>query len=510
MHNTIRGRSEGVRSGPMAGTRLPAPPGAETKSVRPTRWVLVPVVAFLVLGPTALHAADEVTGRQVYVAQCAGCHGPEGAGDGPAASFIYPRPRDFLGQPFKLGGSQEEVARTIVRGIPGTSMPAFSAVIDDTETAKVASYVRALAGARAVPLSVEPLTVPEPVGSVARGRELYLEGCANCHGPTGKGDGPSAPYLRDDKGIPLRPPNYSRAAFKGGSDPASLFRRISVGMPGTPMPAYADAYAERDRWDMVAFLQSLIRSQSAAPVEKVVATRTEALPIAADDAAWSTAEETTLALNPLWQRPAWPPELTLRALHDGTTLAFQLQWPDATENRAIGRVHDFSDAVALMFPERPGALPFVGMGQGDDIARLLHWRAVGDDGGPRYSYPLLIRDSSPLEHGPYVYPARVAGNPLSPRPHSEAPEPGVLELVAAGPGTVTALPRERTHARGGGTWADGTWTVVLRRRMAVGSRDVPLPPGTVTNVAFAVWDGAAGDRDGKKSITQWLPMEIER
>ncbi len=512
MQSAIRGRNRGVRSEPLAGARGAAPPGPAPTSGPPCSRGLLALAAFLVLvlTPAELHAADGARGRQLYVAQCGGCHGPEGAGDGPAATFIYPRPRDFLGQPFKLGGSQEEVTRTISRGIPGTSMPAFSSVIDEADTAEVAAYVRSLAGARALGLSVEPVTVPDPVGSIARGRDLYIEGCANCHGQTGRGDGPSAPYLSDDTGIPIRPPNYARAAFKGGSDPAALFKRISAGMPGTPMPAYADAYPERDRWDMVAFLQSLITNQSAPPVDRVVARRTDALPVAADDPAWSKARDVTLALNPLWQRPTWPPELTVRALHDGTTLAFQLQWPDATEDRVIGRVQDFSDAVALMLPERPGAVPFVGMGQGDDVARLVHWRAVADRGGPRYAYPLLIRDSSPLEHGPDVYPARIVGNPLSPRPPSEGPEPGLLELIAAGPGTVTALPREHVHVRGGGNWSDGSWTVDLRRPMSVASEDVPMPAGTVTNVAFAVWDGAAGDRNGQKSITQWLPMEIER
>jgi hypothetical protein len=39
---------------------------------------------------------------------------------------------------------------------------------------------------------------------------------------------------------------------------------------------------------------------------------------------------------------------------------------------------------------------------------------------------------------------------------------------------------------------------------------VRLAPGTVVPVAFAVWNGSAGDRDGKKSVTIWQELAIQR
>ena len=56
----------------------------------------------------------------------------------------------------------------------------------------------------------------------------------------------------------------------------------------------------------------------------------------------------------------------------------------------------------------------------------------------------------------------------------------------------------------------GTYRVVLRRALAGrGERTITLPPGTTVPVAFAVWNGSAGDRDGKKSVTIWQDLVLE-
>jgi DMSO reductase family type II enzyme heme b subunit len=52
--------------------------------------------------------------------------------------------------------------------------------------------------------------------------------------------------------------------------------------------------------------------------------------------------------------------------------------------------------------------------------------------------------------------------------------------------------------------------VVLRRALAAtGEQAVRLVPGQTVPVAFAVWNGSAGDRDGKKSVTIWQDLRLE-
>ena len=72
--------------------------------------------------------------------------------------------------------------------------------------------------------------------SVARGRELYTKAsCAACHGETGRGDG--IQVQKDEMEMPIRPRDYTQGIFKGGRDRESLFARIALGVPGTPMPS---------------------------------------------------------------------------------------------------------------------------------------------------------------------------------------------------------------------------------------------------------------------------------
>ena len=88
-------------------------------------------------------------GREVYVAQCAHCHGATGAGDGPTAKYLYPAPRNYRPGLYKFtstGGAtptRADLTKILREGIPGTYMPAFSPYsLDETQLAAVVEYVR--------------------------------------------------------------------------------------------------------------------------------------------------------------------------------------------------------------------------------------------------------------------------------------------------------------------------------------------------------------------------------
>jgi mono/diheme cytochrome c family protein len=89
---------------------------------------------------------------------------------------------------------------------------------------------------------------------LARGRVVYRERCVLCHGETGHGDGRRD--LVDGDGHPTRPRDFTRGVFKGDPDPRALYRRIIVGLPGTPMPSNDWAYGD-DAWYVVRYVLSL-------------------------------------------------------------------------------------------------------------------------------------------------------------------------------------------------------------------------------------------------------------
>ncbi|HIE28533.1 TPA: hypothetical protein EYP66_14730 [Candidatus Poribacteria bacterium] len=57
----------------------------------------------------------------------------------------------------------------------------------------------------------------------------------------------------------------------------------------------------------------------------------------------------------------------------------------------------------------------------------------------------------------------------------------------------------------------GLWHVVLKRSLnsANPEFDVVFKPGTKRIIAFAVWNGVKSDRGGRKSISDWMELEIK-
>ncbi len=205
-------------------------------------------------------------GKAVYVRECAGCHGERGDGNGPAAAFLDPKPRNFKKRMFKLRTVEDQVPatadvlRTIERGLPGSAMPSF-AFLSPSEREQAAAYVLQLAGyldtpePKAVDLGAPPPATPE---LLARGKQVYEQAqCGACHGARGKGDGTSAASLRDDDGNPIKVRDFTGGQFRGGGEREDLYYRFTTGMDGTPMPAFRDQIKGDDRWALVDYVRSL-------------------------------------------------------------------------------------------------------------------------------------------------------------------------------------------------------------------------------------------------------------
>jgi mono/diheme cytochrome c family protein len=109
-----------------------------------------------------------------------------------------------------------------------------------------------------IPESVKQLKNPVRPSPAAfqTARDLYLDNCAECHGDTGKGDGPEA-TMHD----PL-PADLSDKKFNDGLTDGEIFYQISEGKK--PMPAFKRRLTEEERWQLVL----LVRSFAAPPTKK--------------------------------------------------------------------------------------------------------------------------------------------------------------------------------------------------------------------------------------------------
>ena len=112
----------------------------------------VPILAALGLlaGAAAPRRSPEMLarGKATYAIYCIACHGETGAGDGPVAPTLNPRPRNFSTEPFKQGAKVQQIFATLGKGVPGTAMVKFTNLSDDERWA-LAWYVLDLRGAPA-------------------------------------------------------------------------------------------------------------------------------------------------------------------------------------------------------------------------------------------------------------------------------------------------------------------------------------------------------------------------
>lgn len=214
-------------------------------------------------------------GGRVYRGACQGCHGEKGNGQGREGALLGIPPRDFTtGQyiirttPLGSLPLDTDLFGSIRRGFrPGVGMPAFT-FLSDREVWAVIAHLKTFSPRFRGEKVGAPVEVPPPPANLkdlaGPGQGIFMGpgACFVCHGFQGLGDGPAAPGLvyvsGSHQGKPVKPANLHRAAdFKGGKRPEDIFRAISTGLDGTPMPGFAASLSVEQRWQVTAFIVSL-------------------------------------------------------------------------------------------------------------------------------------------------------------------------------------------------------------------------------------------------------------
>jgi hypothetical protein len=201
--------------------------------------------------------------------------------------------------------------------------------------------------------------------------------------------------------------------------------------------------------------------------------------------------------------------ITARALHDDERLYVLVQWEDANADWLVSRQTEFTDAVAVQFPVEEGErVPAFCMGDPNAPVNIWQWKAAWQSDMERgfvdveAAYPDAQVDYYPFEEEEVFYPARAVGNVFAQTNRTTAAD----NLLAGSFGTLTQASDQVVE--GLGEWRAGRWRVVFARDLAIEGDYTQFAEGDSTNVAFAVWDGAAGERDGTKSVSQFLTLEV--
>lgn len=496
--------------------------------------------SLLVLGAGASAAQTAEPGGPLYQKLCSQCHGEKGDGKGIAAPRLLPKPRDFTSGKFKIRHTpngalptDDDLRHVIREGMPYTSMPAWKHLPDgDIETLvqAVKSFSPDFADAAKKPA---PIAIPKAPTftkeNAEKGREVYTRiGCAACHGEQGRGDGPSAPTLKDDWNHPIRPADLSmRWTFRGGASREDIFRTLSTGLNGTPMPSFAESLSDEERWRLVDFIDGLDPRDTPGYSNLLqVKWSADDLDLAQGKALFAQAAPAYFPIVGQITEPgrAFHPTssgITVRAVYNAKDIAFLLTWHDFHADTAGRNAPDIAvpaeeDQGDAEEPAKPAsgddvwgeeaapsapATPAADTGGGD------FWGDEGGGGaatagGGGFSDAVAIQLPAQLPTGnrkPYF----IFGDGQSPVDlwFVDLATKVAQRYAGAGSKNVTLVEGEEVTATA--SYDHGEWSVMLKRA-ARATGGISFAEGQFVPIAFSTWDGGQRERGNKRGLTQWM------
>ena len=488
-------------------------------------------------GPDLGTDAQREAGKTLYLKYCSQCHGEKGDGNGYATQHLYPRPRDFTTGKFKVRTTpngalptHEDLVRIIRVGMPYTSMPAWPG-LSDADVSNLAYYVKTFSADFANPeLVPKPVELPSAPASTAEtielGKKLYVDnGCIKCHGNLGRSDGPSAPSLVDDYGYPIRAANLAqRWTFRGGSSREDIFRTMSTGLNGTPMPSFADALPADQRWAITDYLASL--SPEAPGYTNLVVAKYSLDPIdlAKGAASFESAPVARLPIVGQIMEPGRqfnPPatSVDVQAIYDADSIAVLVRWHDMGADRT-GK-NDPTLPVPLEEELVKGSTAGSGGATSDNPFGDQEVAQPPAAAADPFAESPSATAVPPSEFSDAVSVQIPTATPTSARkPYFifgdgqnsvdlwffdlARPEP----LQFTGRGSAAIEPNDTGDLTGAASYNEGEWSVIFKRPLRA-SAGAPFVPGEFLPIAFSVWDGFSRDRGNRRGLTSWYSVYVE-
>jgi cytochrome c oxidase cbb3-type subunit I/II len=207
-------------------------------------------------------------GKQLFTEKCLACHGCSGNGQGPYARHVLTRPANLNERIMNYPGDYFHFWR-LSEGVPGTAMPRWMLSLNETTRWKIATYemsfvlgaIRTISGdvsdtegdVFANSTQITPL-INGTQQEFEEGQSIFLLYCAQCHGATGQGDGPTS--ITSPGGyISPEPANFTES---GGDFPVygRYVWKVQEGVETTNMPPWKFALSDEEIFNVIFFIQS--------------------------------------------------------------------------------------------------------------------------------------------------------------------------------------------------------------------------------------------------------------
>jgi mono/diheme cytochrome c family protein len=479
--------------------------------------------------------AQRESGKALYLKNCAQCHGDKGDGEGYAAPHLYTRPRDFTTGKFKVRSTpsgapptHQDLVNIIRRGMPYSSMPAWPG-FSDQQVSDLAHYITTFSPdflkpelvAKPVDLPSAPKTTP---ASIELGKKLFVDtGCVKCHGPLGRGDGPSAPTLVDDLQHPIRPADLTQSwTFRGGSSREDIFRTMTTGFMGAPMPSFVDSLQVEQRWAIADFIESLSGTNGPGYTDLVRAKHVDdAIDLKNGAASFASAPVARFPIVGQIMEPgrAFHPSataVTVQAIYDADSIAFLVRWHDMSVEKAgkngpslpvPPEEEEFAPAAA----QPAGGSPF-----GDVEATAQAPAAdpfAADSGAAPAAAPSEFSDAVAIQ-----IPSQVPTGARKPYfifgDGQNSVDLWFFDLARSEPqqftgkGSGNIESNDTGDVTGVASYDQGEWSAIFKRPLRP-TGSASFTPGEFMPVAFSVWDGLSRERGNRRGLTLWNSVYVE-
>jgi mono/diheme cytochrome c family protein len=237
--------------------RLWFPPFMPFRRAR-IRGRLVLTAMLVLLGAAPASAAQPASSHeQIFIRNCAVCHGEKGDGMSRAQTGLNPPPRDFTTARSAQELDRERMIESVRHGRPGTAMVAWEHRLSEDEIAGVVDFIRerfmrspaatTASGAASVSGSNGRAV---PAAAVAdAGARIYQKHCSTCHGERGSGvswaTGSFTPPPRD----------FTAPGVAAELSLERMLASVTHGRPGTAMMAFGSRLSAEEIGEVVAYIR---------------------------------------------------------------------------------------------------------------------------------------------------------------------------------------------------------------------------------------------------------------